>query len=246
MSTQQILLAYGASAPALGAIGNKITSYWDMSESGTSNRNDSKGTNHLVANGAVSTRTGVRGGGDIAADFDGTCFLEVASNSTLQVPSGGGNHELFGWVNLASTSGTPAIAAKWDASNALALEYLIDVEAGVLYITEGSSGYYYNATGPSPGTGTWRFVTMWRDATDGKVRLQMDDGTIGVSASASNPVPATLPVTFAATAGGNLKMSGGLQMWGWIKDDILTGAQRTTLINSGSGKTWAEIVSGGL
>lgn len=239
-----LMLAAGGSAdPTALSIFNKLTSWWEMNEaSGT--RSDSKGTNHLAVGGTVSTATGVRGGADVAASFAAGGWLHAVDSASLSVPSGGGDHCLFGWFYI--TSGNGFFAGKWDASGPSAYEYGMQVSGGTVYGQNGGGGYV-SATQASPGTGSWHFGILWRDSaagTDaGKVRLEIDNGTVNLSASASSPSDTINELGFATAAGsgGSSLLTGRLQRWGWIKGNLLTPTERTWLYNSGAGRTWAEL-----
>lgn len=220
------------------AILAKLTSYWNMDEA-SGNRNDSVGTNHLSEVATVSTAAGLRGTDTAVAFGAGTGGLSIASNASIQVPSGGGDHCLFGWAYLDSGgTGTQWLGGKWDATAPGVLEYGIDVETGQMLGLNGGSTYYYN--GPSTPTGAWYFAVMWRDSADGKVRLQVNDGTIYASASASDPSPGNKALQFGRDSG-SASLAGRLQCWGWIKGGFLDSTERTYLYNAGSGKTYAEL-----
>lgn len=216
----------------------KITSWWEMDEEeGT--RFDSKGSNHLsTVAGAVSTASGVRGGDDVAASFTGGGGLVAADSTTLDVPSGGGDHCFFGWFYV--TSGNCMLMAKWDASSATTMEYGAEVYGSDIYAENGGGTYYY-PIGPRPPNGEWHFFVGWRDSMDGKVRQQVDNGTIYVSPSASNPNPTSNGLGFGqAGTSPSSRLNGRLQRWGWIKGAILTADERTWLYNGGAGRTYSD------
>ena len=126
----------------------------------------------------------------------------------------------------------------------------MDLETGpVINGINGGSSYYIAALS-APTAATWHFYCMWRDATDGKVRLQIDNtGTIAVSSAASNPPVLSLALFFGHAPGSAIfGLNGRLSRWGWIKGDFLTTTERTTMYNGGpSGAlNWADIVSGHL
>ncbi|MHC9085332.1 hypothetical protein ACYX7E_09870 [Luteimonas sp. RIT-PG2_3] len=235
----------GGSGSIAASILGKLTSYWDMSEASGA-RLDSKGANHLSVVGTVNTAAGSRGS-DVAAAFVGTGGLVAPNDASLNVPAGGGNHCFFGWLMLTAPAATQFAAAKWNASGSGNLEYAVSAQAGVLYAQNGGVGYT-NASTTVPAANTWSFVVMWRDAAAGadagKVRIQRDEGTIALSASASNaPVTASSLGFGQAGSSATNRLTGRLQRWGWIKGDILTPAERAWLYNGGAGRTYAEIVA---
>lgn len=246
----QLLAARGAaggSNPTAAAIRAKLVpgsgAWWEMSEaSGT--RSDSVGSNHAVAAGTgAGTANGVRGASDPAANFTGGGWLHVADNAAISVPAGGGDHCLFGWY-YSPANATGMMAAKWDASSSVAIEYAAQMSGGNILGLNGSAGSgYISASQAAPAAGAWHFMVVWRDAADGLVRMQADNGAINVSASVSSPADTLHSLGFA-TAGGSVGTSlftGRLQRWGYIKGAILTPTERAYLYNGGSGVTWAEL-----
>lgn len=235
----------GGGDPVAASIFSKLTSWWEMGE-GSGTRNDSKGTNHLTVSGTVTTASGVRGGGDVAAAFAGSGGLYVDSNPTIRVDVGGGAHCMFGWVYLTSNSGSQFFFSKWDNATtwSIGAEYIGSLQGGSYYAQNGGSSYT-NAGITAPAAGAWHFYVMWRDPADGKVRLQLDNGAIAVSTGASNPGGNGIALTFARDYASAYRMTGRLQRWGWIKGAILTADERAYLYNSGAGHTFAELAAAG-
>lgn len=232
----------GSVDPTAAAILAKLTSWWEMSET-SGVRNDSKGANHLAVNGTgVGAATGVRGSGDVAASFVPNNTLVVSSNASLLVPTGGGDHCMFGWVYLNGNTGVQCFYGKTGGS-ADRLEYAGSMQGGVYYGQNGGSAYY-NASQSAPAAGVWHFFIQWRDATDGMVRMQIDNGPVNVSSSASNPSPGSNDLVFGANGNSGVGyLSGRLQRWGWIRGAILATDERTWLFNSGAGRTYAEMMA---
>ncbi|HVI60145.1 MAG TPA: hypothetical protein VM619_14900 [Luteimonas sp.] len=241
-------MSTGAADPVALSIYNKLVSWWEMDEASGS-RNDSKGTNHLAVAGTVATAEGARGPGDVAAAFAGAGSLFRASNSSLQVPAGGGDHCLFGWFYASSMTGVQWVAGKWDATSAVSLEYGLDIESGELLAQNGGSTYFYPNPGPTPDAEAWHFAIMWRDAgdgegeDDGKVRMSVDGGPTFLSAAASNPGGGGGSALQFGRVNAVLGLGGRLQRWGWIKDGFLSEEERTYLYNEGAGLKWAELAA---
>lgn len=226
--------------PVAVSIMAKLTSWWEMTES-SGNRMDSKGSSHLSIVGTVTTAPGVRGG-EVAAAFAGSGGLIVPSNLSLRVDTGGGAHCMFGWIYLTSNSGIQYFFNKWDdvTTTAPGAEYMGSVVSSNYYAQNGGTSYTSVIT-PAPAAGAWHFYVMWRDPVDGKLRLQLDNGTVISSAGASNPSGTDAPLFFARNQAGNYRMSGRLQRWGWMNGEILTADERAWLFNGGSGRTFAEV-----
>ena len=234
----------GATDPDAIAIRAKLTAWWEMSEASGA-RNDAKGTSHLSVDGTVTTATGVRGGADVAASFAGAGGLFVTDNTAISVPSGGGNHCIFGWAYISSSSPRQFLVAKWNQVGAASLEYSIQTaDDGKIYGASGASAYYYTpGSGVTTITGSWVFYVQWRDSTDGKLRLQINDGTIHTSSLATDPNDTGSSLGFGYIPTGAFKLTGRMQRWGFARGAILTSGERTWLYNSGAGRTWAEILA---
>jgi hypothetical protein len=227
--------------PDAASIYAKLSAWWEMDE-GSGSRLDSVGPNDLAVVSTVSTGTGVRGGGDVAAAFAGGGALVAADATEIRVPSGGGDHCLFGWFYLNSNTSGQCFAAKWDQSNAPNMEYMVDISTGPnIRGINGGTGYTI-ATITPPSAAAWHFVVLWRDSADGFVRIQIDNGTPVATGSASNPSPGARSLgfgQFGSSTGG--RMTGRLQRWGYIKGAILTADEKTYLYNSGNSVTFAEL-----
>lgn len=243
MGAQQAIASFGAGGggiPEAVSVLGKLTSFWNMSEaSGT--RSDSVGTNHLTVSGTVSTAAGSRGT-DVAASFAGAGSLGKSSTSSLQVPTAPATHCIFGWAYCNTNTGSQTLASKWDVASSAGLEYHIDNISGGLRGINGASSYY-TASGSASSAAAWHFYVLWRDPADGKVRLQVNNGTVFVSSSASNPAQTTSSLWFGSAGHSTNFLSGRLQRWGWIRGAILTTDEKTYLYAAGAGKTYAEIVA---
>lgn len=226
--------------PIAASILSKLTSWWELSES-SGTRADSHGVNDLSPNGTVTTAAGVRGSGDVAVAFSGAGTLGVPAAASMQVPSGGGDHCLFGWYYVTSAFASAGFFSRWNAVNAGTLEYYARVESGNAQFLNGGSAYRVASTPAS--NNTWQFFVGWRDSADGYPRVQVNNGSVADAGAASNPSVQTHATTLGGSTAGNNRMTGRLQRWGWIKGGILTPAERAWLYNGGAGRTYTEIVS---
>jgi hypothetical protein len=229
--------------PLATSILAKLSAWWEMDEaSGT--RLDAVGTADLIEVGTVTTAQGVRGVGDVAVAFAGAGGLRADDQAAISVPSGGGDHCLFGWAYISANSGTQYLAAKWNSSNAAAMEYAVALVSGAnVNGYNGGSGYVFAGVS-APAAAAWHFYVLWRDSADGKVRLQIDSGTPAASAGTTNPSDTGNHLGFGqAGSSTTSRMTGRLQRWGFIKGAILTADERAYLYNSGAGRTYAEIVA---
>lgn len=226
--------------PLATSILAKLTCWWELTEaSGT--RADSHGSSPLTVTGTVSTATGVRG--DTAASFAGSGHLTGSNATALQVPSGGGDHCLFGWFYVASNTGQ-GLMGKWNGIAASGMEYVARVDSSNVQMLNGGSAYRTAAVA-APAAGNWYFYTGWRDSADGLVRACYNNGTVGVAPSSSNPSAGSSSLALGASSHptNSQRMTGRLQRWGWIKGAYLTYDERNWLYNSGNGRTYAELVA---
>lgn len=234
---RRLMMAAQGSAP-VSDLANKITSWWEMSEL-TGQRSDSKGSNHLSVFGTVGTAGGTSG--STAAQFGGSGYLRADSVPSLTVPADR-THCLFGWAFVASNSSLQFIAAKSNAGGSGTTEYTLSLQGGTLYGQNGGSAYV-NAASPPAAAGGWHFYVLWRDPSDGKVRLQVDNGAVIVSTTASSPSATSSPLSFGSN-NGSYYLVGRLQRWGWIRGGILTPEERTWLYNEGVGRSWSDVLAG--
>lgn len=230
--------------PIAYAIKSKLSEYYPLTESSGSRYGLVTGHELYQSTGTIGTASGLISG-ELAPAFtatNGQCLREAtASWSPMNVPSGGGNHCIFGWFYLNSNSGTQFIVSKWSSYSESDLTYGFDIESGSFYGYNGGSTYYYAGVSASGfPAANWHFFCVWRDSTDGKVRLQINNGTVYVSESASNPSGA-VPFVIGGTLSESFEMAGRVNHVGFTSGSILTADERTWLYNSGSGRTAAEL-----
>lgn len=238
--------------PIPAAIYAKLSAYWDMTEvSGTRIDSVIPPTGHgndFDTNTNVTAAVGLRGGSDISGavagngGFQNNTSAGQPQSASVQVPVNG-SFCVFGWFYLNSIpvgSGESEIVAKWGNGGYSFLEYLITPYGGQLRASQGGDSGYVDAFTTLPSLNAWHFVASWRDVTDGKVRIQLDNGVVGVSDGPSNPTPRSSLLQLG-TAQGVSFMNGRLSRWGFIKGDLLTQDEMTWMINSGQGRDYAEI-----
>ena len=230
--------------PIAYAIKSKLSEYYPLTESSGSRYGLVTGHELYESTGTIGTASGLISG-ELAPAFTATNgqYLREAtvSGSPMNVPSGGGNHCIFGWFYLNSNSGTQFIVCKWSATTAADLTYGFYISSGSFYGDNGGSTYYSAIVSASGfPAANWHFFCLWRDSADGKVRLQIDNGTIYVSTSASNP-SGTVPFTVGGNLSTSYEMSGRVNHVGFTSGSILTADERTWLYNSGAGRTAAEL-----
>lgn len=228
--------------PTAAAIKAKLSEYFPLTESSGSRYGLVTGHELYESAGTIGTASGLISG-ELAPNFTATSgqYLRETTNvgSPMGIPSGGGDHCIFGWFYLNSNSGIQYIVSKWDAVGAAELTYTFSIQSSSFYGINGGSTYYTAVISPLPSE-NWHFFCLWRDSSDGKVRLQIDNGSIAVSTSSSNPTD-TVPFVIGGTFSAYFTMSGRVNHVGYTKGSILTADERAWLYNSGAGRTSAAL-----
>lgn len=219
----------------------KLTSWWELDES-SGNRVDSHGGQDLSLSGTeAGTADGVRGAGDNAAVLAGNNHFFRDDEVDLRIPTESGNWCTWGWFYLASNTGQKGMISKWNAVNASGLERAVSVQSGIAYAQSGGSEYV-NASAAAPAVSTWNFYVAWKDS-DNYVRLRINDGATSVSPGTTSATPTGNQYSVGSFYSSSGRMTGRAQRVGWIKGDILTADEIAYLYNSGSSKTYTELVA---
>jgi len=225
--------------------------YWDLTEA-SGNRAGSANGNNLSVTGTNGTETGPRGSGDLAwyAGSANIAYLTTSRtiNDGLDVPAsspGPQNYCLFGWMKFHANTASVCAGGTYAGGSAPNGEYFwwMKTTGGISgYGGNSSNSTWVTADGTLPDTTSWHFYCLWRDATDGKLRIQIDSGTPVVSSSVLTTVAqSTLNFVIGGANSGSFKADVGCSRWGYIKGNFLTSTEITWLRNSGSGRNWAEI-----
>jgi hypothetical protein len=163
-------------------------------------------------------------------------YLTMPSNSTIRF--GHIPWAVCGWVWTPDASITSLILSKRGAT---AVEYQIHM-AGSTVVCLGGDGAYPAATTPIV-AGTWQFVVGSFDpATGGVFAIQVNNGTIAVSAAGGIMPDGTNSLGFGTdvTAPATYAMTGTLQNWA-LFGRALSPADRTYLYNGGAGRHYGEL-----
>jgi hypothetical protein len=100
-----------------------------------------------------------------------------------------------------------------------------------------------STTGAAVSTSTWYMVTMWHDATNNQIGIAVDAGSADTAARTTGVNDGTRVLELGRTEGGALYFDGMLAYWGmWRR--VLSGAERTSLHNSGAGLPYASLGGG--
>lgn len=232
---------YAASA-ALHLL-NTLISYWKMDEpSGTGNRMDSKGTNHLTPNAYQSALAGIINNAPVfvGASLD---YMTCPSNTSLQM--GSTSFTISLWVKLNSLPLSASLFALFAKMNETpnAFDYEVDiVNSGVGphfsgFTQSAGTGYTADANTPIVTTGVWYHIVWWFDATNGQVHIRVNDTTTYSSpagAGATDVSSAPLDVGARAYSGSPQYTDGMIDEIGLWKR-VLTTDEKTALYNGGAG-----------
>jgi hypothetical protein len=196
-----------------------------------------------AAQSSFTYGNGPRGVGDnaIAIPSDAHRLRVVGGTSALPYAfTNAFSWAIFGWVYwTGSVSGT--IVNVWDLNSSASVGVILDISGANLRAAAGGTSYF-NVTAPLPSSAAWHFVCAWRDAADGKVRLQVDNGTVYETASASSgAVTFAGVISFGANTAGGGAIGGRLSRWGVMRGSFPNADERTYLYNSGSGRNFDEL-----
>lgn len=229
------------------AIIDNLVAYWSLA-----NVNDAHGSNTLTNNGTVTFVAGKVGN---AADCESgsSQYLSIIDNAALSM--GDIDCTFAGWVRFESapTAGTftMTVLAKCNLSDNQR-EYLLDWEQSANRLRVQISGdgtatttLVANTLG-IPQLATWYFIVWKHDSVNNQIIMKIND-------VAETPVAHTTGIhngtsTFALgalirSAATDRFMDGLLDEWGIWKRKT-TDAEDTWLYNSGTGRSYAEIVAG--
>jgi hypothetical protein len=223
----QVAQSGGAASPLLA----DLTAYWKLDDLTWS---DSVGGNDLTNNGSVTVGTPKVGAG--SAEFDGSNFLSLASNSDVQMD---GDFTIACWVYLAVLDGTRQKIVGKDAIGSREYTLQIDQLTNELVFNVQGSGRVPDSTVPT--TNTWYFLVADYRASDNRIRLIVNDGT-------PNETTGIIPATV-----GSAEFQIGARQFSGFEDFIsngsridevgiwkrlLTSGEISDLYNSGSGLSY--------
>jgi hypothetical protein len=244
-----------ANATAL-SIYNKIATsagghgaYWNLDEATTaissSRADNANGAFPLgIAAAAMAIVNGPRGAGDNATGVGSGGYLTASRTvgDDLDVPASAQKYCLFGFIKFNSAPGSLlSIGGTYQGGSPPNGGYMLisgPTNAAYGYSGDTVTTTWAHANTTIPDTTNWHFYTMWRDNTDGKLRISVDGATAAVSATTC--VPPQSNIAFLIL-GGLGSPDASVSRWGYIKGDYLTSSEQTWMVNSGSGRNWLEI-----
>lgn len=230
------------------ALSDNLIAYWPLDEASGS-AIDAHGSNDLTeTSGTIASATGKVGNcRDFEAD-DTECFT-IADNADLSM--GDIDFTLQAWVNLESKSNNSTLIGKWNFSSSLR-EYTLFYIAGsdrfeFRVTSDGATSVIVTAnTFGSPSTGTWYLIHAWHDATGNLIGISVNAGTADTTSHSGGVLNGASDFNLGALE----SPSDGNALDGLLDEvaiwkRVLSGAERTELYNSGSGRDYAYITGGG-
>lgn len=218
-----------------------MVAYWRLEE-GSGTRFDSFASHDLTDDNTVLSASGLVG---TAADFEADNAESLSRlDSDLEIVDV--DRTLLSWVNFESLTASQAFMGVWGVGTE---NFIVQKNTSGnfrfnLQTTDGFKVLEATTFG-APTTSTWYMVICEHDASGDLITIQVNNGTIDSLATGGAPV---------AIAGqeftlGNLDVVDptfgldGLQDETGVWDRLLTAAEKTFLYNSGSGRSYAEVVA---
>jgi hypothetical protein len=216
----------GAAAPSPLLTG--LANYWKLDEasdgSGAVQRVDSVGTMHLTDTNTCPSVAGILG--------NGTQFT-IANSERLGGAHGGlGNFDftLAGWFYRDATVSNQSILGS--SSGKL---WLRDATGNTITLRM-NDGTDHEVTRSCPAPGNWTFFVAWYDSVNDLEWLQINNGTAASAANSGGVSTGAFTLQLASHAGALFFFGGRIDELGyWTR--VLTADERTSLYNSGVGKT---------
>ncbi len=232
----------------LSSIGNKLKGFWGLEEtSGT--RYDRAHENTLTDNNTVLGTT--KSNNTNMADFeDGNSeYLSLSDNTS--VSTGDFDFTITAWVKAEALSGLDAIVAK--ATNATTREFLLgynNASSGVfdfnIYNSSGTNVGQATASDPgAPSANTWYYIVAWHDASADTVNIQVNNGTVGSTATSGSPSDTSASLRIGSYDGTQFYWDGVIGNVGYWKRKLTT-EEKTALYNSGNGQNYNAMTTGAM
>jgi hypothetical protein len=239
LSNEQYKVAPGVSTPALTPfqqLAGDAVAFWKLDEATGTQRNDSRGENHLTDNGTISQITGKVG--FAAGGTTGGHYLELLDNADMSLGTDTAM-TLAGWVRFTSVSGTRSIIGKGGQTGGSATDYPYRLELAPVtqfrfHVSNNVSvqSVFASSFGTVPNT-TWIFVAAWHDPNANTVNIQVNNGAVDSGAYSAGTYDDTGPFRMFRVLNQS-GMEGALDAWGFWKR-VLTSGERTLLYNNGDG-----------
>jgi hypothetical protein len=238
-----LLLGAGTCSAGTSPLLTSLTAYWDAEGAGDTDLVDVHGSNDLAesAGDTIASATGKVGN---TRDFEVGETEWFSVNDAPVYSPGDTDFTFCVWVNIESEGAFRFIIGKDD--NSTNREYTLDYSTADRFVFNVSANGTANVTVTANNLGavsvaTWYFLCAWHDASANKIFIQGNDGTADETAHTTGVRDGTAPFQIGATA--------SILSWDGLIDEIgywnrvLSAAERTWLYNSGSGRSYADIVA---
>jgi hypothetical protein len=226
---------------------NSLVSYWPLNEqSGT--RVDAVGDNDLTDNNTVGVT--LSGPSGLVTSFVKTDNDQLVNTSAALKGIGSSNAgaTLAGWVKISSAmaAGYPLLFGSQDGNGCGIGVFLEAANPGRLYARFVASdlGTTDQISAGDYRDNRWHFIVVWFDPADKKGRISIDNGVELLTTLALGTTALKVMTSFKVggwdtfgTLDGNIARLGA-----WERP--LTAEERTSLFNSGAGKSWADLTAG--
>lgn len=157
-----------------------LSAHWKLEETGSGQRSDSVGLNHLGANTSIGNAAGKIGN---AVDLSGSSQYLAKTSSPFNF--GNTSFTIAGWVFFdVLSSGIPVISQEGNFTK----EYQLATDGTVLQFSVSTNGSTFQTTVSSTvvlSTGTWYFWRIWHDAGTDQIGIQVNAETEVTAAHAT-------------------------------------------------------------
>lgn len=226
-----------------------LKAFWSMNESSDGSvsvsRADSHGSNTLSDVNTTPSTTGLVYGNAANLRKASSEGFFISDNADLSF-SGDNDLTVCLWVKLSTHTTTMIFVSKgddpdesyWVFYDLAANRFVFNLYSGAG--KTGGAPVEASSLG-APSDGTWYFIVAWRDSSDNKLRIQVNNGTVDVSSSDQTggfDEAGEFDIGFTNGLGDFADaVIGPAMVW----KRILTSQERTDLYNSGSGLTYAAM-----
>ena len=220
---------------------SSLLAYWSFNETSGNRADSHTGGYTLTDNNTVLYGTGKQGN---AAAFvrSATEYLSIADSSTWS--RGDTDFTIAGWVYLDNKTNTQRIWGKYNTTGNQR-EYLLQYNSTpdrfqFLVSNDGTANVTVTAnTFGSPTAATWYFVVVYHDSVNNLIGISVNGGAFDTTAHSTGIYNATSDFTISNPANVLDGRVDELAFYG----RMLTSGEISYLYNSGSGRTYANLVS---
>lgn len=212
-----------------------LVAFWKLDEvSGA--RADSVGANHLTDNNTVTQAAAGKVGS--AAQFTAASSESLSIADNAAVSTGDIDFSFAAWVYLDSKGADRVILGKAGATTEYLLRYVSSSDRFQFYCANGASNgnVLANVLG-SPALATWYFIVVWHDATANTLNIQVNNGTTNGTFYSAGVADGANGFRLGAQDNNVDYWNGRIDAVGFWKR-LLSGAEVTSLYNSGNGREY--------